>query len=161
MILFNRTRNSTARMLDDNILLITSSLLDSMHEMELSIRVDLKDRTILDADFEMKRAPYTFCFDVADRAAGLKGFNVFEWNKVKRLYQALAGRDGCLQLADLAVEGIKIVNPSILATMYGGRAEMLKTFDRMLQGTCYSHSRPPEEKIKAAYSLVPGRLDAS
>lgn len=157
--MFSRSRNSTARMTGDNVLLITSSLLDSVHEMEIFISVDLTSYKIIETNFEMKRAPYTFCFDMVGKAAKLNGFSVLEGNIGKRVNQLLSGKEGCLQLADLSLEAIKLVNQSIIGMLPGGRLEMLKTFDHKLQGTCYGHSHPLEEKIKGAFALVPGQLD--
>ncbi len=158
MILFNRSRSCTARLMNSDTLLISSALLDSVHEMELTLHISLKDYTVSNVHFEMKRAPYTFCFEVLDKAEELKGFNVLRGSPGKKIYQLLSGEDGCLQLADLASEGMKIFNQSLVSILPGGRKEMLKKFDLMLQGTCHSHSRTAEEKIKAAYSLVTGQL---
>lgn len=159
MILFSRNRNSISRLVDSNTLQIVSSLLDTVHEMELAISIDLTNYNIKDVIFEIKRAPYTFCFDMVQKATVLVGFNVMQGGAAKRLTDIFHGKEGCLQLADLSIEAIKMVNQSVIGMLPGGRLEMLKTFDQRLQGTCYGHSQPLEEKIKAVFNLVPGQID--
>lgn len=46
MMLFNQSRCCTARLLDSGTLLISSALLDSVHEMELTLHISLKNYTI-------------------------------------------------------------------------------------------------------------------
>ena len=106
MYLFNRSISVNARTEDQKKVIVDGTFLDTLHEIHLTIEVDLESYTITSADGELIRTPYSDCKTVKDRIKGLSGINLRQ--NVRKQIQAKVGLEqGCIHLTDLAIECVK------------------------------------------------------
>lgn len=155
MKIFSRSKSAATYKTGDHSLEARVCLVDTIHEMEINIEVDMDSQTITRAHSVIIRAPYTFCHEIADRAKYLVDFKINEKGVASRARHLLGGPRGCFQLEDLALEAIKAVNQSISAFMPGDKKTLLAQFDQKLHGTCHSHCYSLEEKISgSSVSLI-------
>lgn len=149
MRLFNRSKFISGKEIEKFIIQIEATLVDTVHEMELSITVDFRDMVIIDARSSMLRAPYYHCHKVSDLAKNLKGLKVINSGQAKNVVQLIGGKQGCLILEELSQDALKVVSQTgaCLITPY----QYEHIVDNYSHGTCYTHCLSIEEKIKAAY----------
>jgi len=129
-----------------------SSIIDTIHEMEVLIVTDMKENVIIQACSQMVRAPYKICFEVCQLASGLAGLKI-DQNIGKNVREIMGGPCGCFHLQDLSLEAVVAIKHSSFAFTADDRAQRLRKADPVQRGTCYTHSRPLEERIKEALSI--------
>ncbi|MFZ5597752.1 MAG: DUF2889 domain-containing protein [Bacillota bacterium] len=151
MKVFSRSKQVGCEKTGDYTLKTVSAIVDTIHEMEVVIVTDMRNMEIVEARSSILRAPYSFCRDISGIAGRLAGLRIDDkiGSNVKSL---VGGADGCYQLADLCLESIKAIKQCGYAFIPGGHEELLRNFDAVLRGTCYSHCRSLEEKIKESRS---------
>lgn len=125
-----------------------SGLLDTIHEIDLLIILDLEKREILKASAVLLRAPYIFCSETAKRAANLAGLKIDQRKISSAINELVGGPQGCYQLFDLTLEAVKAIRQSLKAFTPGDKEERMAYFDSISPGTCHAHSQSLEEKKK-------------
>lgn len=148
MKIFTRSKHVTCDKTADNLLEVRSSLIDTIHEIELAIYLDIEKREILKAYAVLLRAPYIFCSGVAERAANLSGLNIDRKKISAVIDELVGGPKGCAQLFDLTLEAVKAVRQGLKAFVAGSREERMAYFDSINHGACHAHSHSLEEKKK-------------
>lgn len=149
MKVFNRAKYVSCDKTGDNLLETRSGIIDTLHEMEVTIVADMQEMKILRAESAILRAPYKFCIEVSGRASSLAGLDLN--GKIGSSIRGLVGGPGgCYQLEDICLEAIKAIKQCGHAFTPGGREELLRTYDRDLRGTCHAHCYSLEEKIESA-----------
>ena len=150
MKIFHRSKFISGKEIDKFIIQIEATLVDTVHEMELSITVDLKDLVIIDARSSMLRVPYSHCHKVSDLVKNLVGLKVINSGQAKSVFQLIGGKQGCLVLEELSQDAIKAIIQTSASLIPSDQFEHFS--DNYVHGTCYTHSLSVEEKIEAAYS---------
>ena len=141
--MFDRFRHISAHKTGDSTLEVTSILRDTLHEVSLRMSVDMQSQEIKAVSVEFSRGPYTVCRDVAPLAERIVGLKVQE-GIIRQLREQLGGGQGCHQLLDVAVEGVKAVFQTLDFFMEGTEEEVFRYWDESLRGTCYTHSQATE-----------------
>lgn len=150
MKLFNRSKFISGKEIDEFIIQIEASLVDTVHEMDLSITVDCRKQTIIDAQSSMLRVPYSHCHKVSDLVKNLVGLKVINSGQAKSVFQLLGGKQGCLILEELSQDAIKAISQTGAPLISPDQYEYV--IDDFSHDTCYTHCLPIEEKKEAAYS---------
>ncbi|SFH14310.1 Protein of unknown function [Desulfotomaculum arcticum] len=150
MRLFNRSKFISGKEIDKFIIQIEASLVDTIHEMELSITVDFRDMVIIDARSSMLRVPYYHCHKVSDLVKNLIGLKVIKSGQAKSVAQLIGGKQGCLILEELSQDAIKAISQTGAFLIPPNQYEHI--IDSYTHDTCYTHCLSIEEKKEAAYS---------
>jgi hypothetical protein len=146
--LFNRSKFISGEEIDEFIIKVEASLLDTVHEIELSITVDLRKLEIIDARSSMLRVPYSHCYKVEDLAKNLIGLNVINKGRSKSVFDLIGGKQGCLIMVELAKDALTIMSQTAVSLYSPENFE--QNLDVYTRDTCYTHCLSVEEKIKAA-----------
>ncbi|KJS18396.1 MAG: hypothetical protein VR69_00785 [Peptococcaceae bacterium BRH_c4b] len=150
MKIFNRSKFISGKKIDKFIIQIEATLVDTVHEMELTITVDLKDMVIIDARSSMLRVPYSHCHKVSDLVKNLVGLKVINNGQAKSVSQLTGGKQGCLVLEELSQDALKAISQTGASLIPPNQYEHI--IDSYTHGSCYTHCLSIEEKIEAAYS---------
>jgi hypothetical protein len=148
--LFNRSKFISGKEIDEFIVQIEASLVDTVHEMELSITVDFREMAIIDARSSMLRVPYSHCYKVSDLVKNLVGLKVINSGQAKSVFQLIGGKQGCLVLEELAQDAIKAISQTGASLIPPDQYEYV--IDNFSHDTCYTHCLSIEEKKESAYS---------
>jgi Protein of unknown function (DUF2889). len=148
--LFNRSKFISGKEIDEFIVQIEASLVDTVHEMELSVTVDYRKMEIIDARSSMLRVPYTHCHKVADLVKNLIGLKIINSGQAKTVFQLIGGKQGCLILEELSQDAIKAISQTGASLIAPDQYEYV--IDSFSHDTCYTHGLSIEEKKEAAYS---------
>ncbi|MFZ5643509.1 MAG: DUF2889 domain-containing protein [Bacillota bacterium] len=148
MKIFTRSKHVTCDKTADNLLEARSGLIDTIHEIELSVILDIEKREILKASAIFLRAPYIFCSEAAEQAVNLAGLKIDQKKISAAISELVGGPQGCSQLFDLTLEAVKAINQGLKALIPGNREERMAYFDSISHGACHAHSHSMEEKKK-------------
>jgi hypothetical protein len=116
--LYQRNINVTVELLDDDHIVVTSSLLDLDHSIRFSMEVHTATRTIVAGRAQMIRVPFRRCRDtlpLAERIAGL----VIERGINKKMANLLGRNTGCMHLVELGMTATRMA-AAVLAEAGGG-----------------------------------------
>ncbi|SPF32450.1 conserved hypothetical protein [Candidatus Desulfosporosinus infrequens] len=136
MYLFNRSISVNVCLVGEKTFKVNGVFLDSLHELCLTLEVDLKSYTITSAEGELCRAPYTDCGHVRERIKELVGVNLH--SNVRKQVQASVGLEhGCTHLTDLTLECVKGILQAKFQLMHHSEpAERTIQLEQHLKGTC-------------------------
>ncbi|MDD2233589.1 MAG: DUF2889 domain-containing protein [Desulfitobacteriaceae bacterium] len=149
MKLFNRSKFISGKEIERFIVKIEAELIDTVHEMDLSITIDVRKMEIIDAHSSMLRVPYAHCHEVADLAKKLIGLKVISGGQAKNVSKLMGGRCGCLVLEELAQDAVRAVSQTSATIIPPEQHEQI--IHKFSDGTCYTHCMPIKEKTEAAY----------
>lgn len=149
MKLFNRSKFISGKEIERFIVKIEAGLIDTVHEMDLSIIIDVRKMEIIDAHSSMLRVPYAHCHEVADLAKNLIGLKVISGGQAKNVFKLMGGRHGCLILEELAQDAVRAVSQTSATMIPPEQHEQI--IHKFSDGTCYTHCMPIKEKTEAAY----------
>jgi hypothetical protein len=147
--LFNRSKFISGKEIDRFIVKIEAGLIDTVHEMDLSITIDFRKMEIIDAQSNMLRVPYSYCHAVSDLAKNLIGLKVISSGQAKHVFKLMGGKHGCLILEELAQDAVRTVSQTGAAMIPPAQHDNI--IHKFSDGTCYTHCMPIEDKTKAAY----------
>ncbi len=146
MTAFNRTKSCTVLELDEVLLEARGTFLDTVHEMNLTIRVEKETLTIVGAEAEMVRVPQPFCRDVQGREAKLMGIKIGAGTR-RAVQEAVGDSHGCTHLAELALDVVRAVIQADYK-LYGrvlSQEELISKYAPHLAGTCSQWTRLGEQ----------------
>jgi hypothetical protein len=123
MDIFQRSIHLNAKKIDDDHLLVSSSLLDLEHSFHLDLTVRISTHTIEAAAASMSKAPLTRCFSALGSFAQLEGLSI-ERGIIKELHSRLGGPKGCTHLMELLNDVIRFTSMLLLGQSMGYRPEM-------------------------------------
>ena len=106
MYLFNRSITVNVRTVDKKTVTVDGFLLDSHHELCLTLGVDLESNTIISAEGEFRRVPHTDCGQTQKLINNLIGIDLNR-NVRKQIQVAVGLSHGCTHLTDLTLECVK------------------------------------------------------
>jgi hypothetical protein len=150
--LFNRSKFISAKEIDKFLVKIEAALIDTVHEMDLSITIDMRKMEIIEAESNMLRVPYGQCHQVADLAKNLIGLKVLSSGQAKNVFQLMGGKEGCLILEELAQDAVRVVSQAGSSMIPPDQHEQI--VHKFSHGSCYTHNLSIEEKAKEAYPLT-------
>ncbi|MFZ5644648.1 MAG: DUF2889 domain-containing protein [Bacillota bacterium] len=152
MKIFTRSKHVTCDKTGDNTLETRSCLVDTMHEIEVFITIDIEKREITSARAEFLRAPYIFCSGASENTKNLSGLKIDDDKIGNKIRAAVGGPGGCFHIVDLTLDAVKAIKQSLYSFITGSLEKRLRTFDNFLHDTCFAHSHTVEEKIKVHLS---------
>ena len=137
MYLFNRSISVNVRSVDDITITVDGFLLDSHHELCITLGVDLRSNTITSAYGEFHRVPHTDCEDTQKLIRNLVGVDLN--SNVRKQIQAAVGLNyGCTHLTDLTLECVKGLLQARFQLMHltMQEVEINGLVEQYLEGTC-------------------------
>jgi len=106
MHIFNRSISISVRSEDPKTMTVDGIFLDSHHEICITLKIEVESYTIIYADGELRRTPYTDCAQTQLRIKELIGINL-NHNVRKQIQMAVGLKHGCTHITDLTLECIK------------------------------------------------------
>jgi hypothetical protein len=143
MYLFNRSISVNVRSDDARNVTIEGILIDSHHELCLTINIDAETNTIVSAEGELRRAPFEDCKQTQLRINNLAGINLI-LNAGKQIRAAVGGKNGCTHLTELSLECIKgyLQSKSKLMEAVMNPDDVKIFVDKYLEGSCLHYNKP-------------------
>lgn len=143
--LYQRNINVSVERLDEERIVVNSSLLDLDHSIRFTMEVHASTRTIIGGSAQMIRVPFRKCREtlpLAEKIAGL----VIERGISKQIADTLGHNTGCMHLVELAMTATRMA-AAVLVEAGGGlvdreRFESLSEEERIeigmpfLKNTC-------------------------
>ena len=141
MYLFNRSISVNVRSEDEKTLTVNGFLLDSHHELCITLGVDLESNTITSADGEFRRVPYTDCGQTRKLINNLVGVDLNR-NVRKQIQVAVGLKYGCTHLTDLTLECVKGLRQAKFQLMqHTMQEEKIKGLVEQLEGSCLHYKK--------------------
>ena len=115
-----RNINIQTKKLENDIILVRSSILDLHHSMFFEMKIDINTRKITSVNAEMVKIPYPECRDaLADiqKIVGLK----LERGLVKRMAEILGKNTGCTHMLEIAITASRTTSYAILNLLSEGK----------------------------------------
>lgn len=142
MYLFNRTISVNVRSVDDKTVTVDGFLLDSHHELCLTLGVDLESNTITSATGEFRRVPHTDCEQSQKLITNLVGVNLNR-NVRKQIRVAVGLNYGCTHLTDLTLECVKGLLQARfqLMKLTMQEEELSDLVEQYLKGSCLHYKK--------------------
>lgn len=122
MDIFQRSIHLNAKKIDDDRLLVASSLLDLEHSFHLDLTVRISTRTIEAAVASMSKAPLSRCVSALSDFSQLEGLAI-ERGIIKKMHSLLGGPKGCIHLMELLNDVIRFTSMLLLGQAMGYRPE--------------------------------------
>ena len=142
MYLFNRSISVNVRSVDEKTVTVDGFLLDSHHELCITLRVDLESNTITSADGEFRRVPHTDCGETQKLINKLVGVDLNR--NVRRQIQVAVGLNyGCTHLTDLTLECVKGLLQAKFQLMHltMEEEEVMGVVEQYLVGSCLHYKK--------------------
>ncbi|MCK4278597.1 MAG: DUF2889 domain-containing protein [Desulfurellaceae bacterium] len=148
MLIFERSINSKAYMNNDEVKIIAIFKDDIAHYLKLTVFFNKNDKVIEDVDCEMPKTPFDKCKGVKGIARKIIGLRV-EKGISKKIFSQIGGREGCVHLAELAVEAVKMFSLLVMGieTEYFtegykklSEKEQIELSKKYLKDTCFVFS---------------------
>lgn len=142
MYLFNRSISVNVRSVDDKTITVDGFLLDSHHELCITLGVDLGSNTITAADGEFRRVPHTDCGDTQKLIKNLVGIDLNR--SVRKQIQVAVGLNyGCTHLTDLTLECVKGLLQARFRLMHltMHEEEIKGLVEQYLEGSCLHYNK--------------------
>ncbi|MHC1728908.1 MAG: DUF2889 domain-containing protein [Syntrophobacteraceae bacterium] len=118
MDIFQRSIHLKAKKIDDDHLLVASSLLDLEHSFHLDLTVRISTQTIENAAASMSKAPLNRCFIALGNFAQLEGLAI-KRGIIKEMHSRLGGPKGCTHLMELLNDVIRFTSMLLLGQSMG------------------------------------------
>lgn len=109
MDIFQRSIHSNVKKVDDDHLLVTSSLLDLAHSFHLELRVRLSDGTIESAKASMSKVPLSRCVKGIEAIPSLAGLAI-DRGVLKEVHRRVGGARGCAHMEELLADAIRLIS---------------------------------------------------
>ena len=134
------TRDIQYRVLlqEDESISLVGTMRDCFHDIEVQIIVDGDSLEITGSTANFRKAPSSYCDQVATRLALLKGV-VIGKGLSRKLNAALGGREGCGNLRTLLTGLLPLALNVKASAGISDEMEMHATIHHHLQGTCVGY----------------------
>jgi hypothetical protein len=120
MDILERNINIHTKKLENNIILVRSSILDLHHSMFFEMKVDISTREIIYVDAEMVKVPYPECRDAITNLQEIVGLRL-ERGLAKRLAEILGKSSGCTHMLEIAITASRTASYAILNILSEGK----------------------------------------
>ena len=109
MDIFQRSIHSNVKQLDDDHLLVTSSLLDLEHSFHLELTVRISSRTIEVAKASMSKVPLSRCCKGVEGIPALAGLPI-DRGVIREIHKRLGGPRGCAHMVELLADALRLIS---------------------------------------------------
>jgi len=137
---------------DEKTWVVTSKLVDDIHEISTRTEVSVPDMTITDAKIKFVKYPLDVCPKIEEKAKKLIGLNLFKNYKWKSLFIFL-GSNGCGNVLSILGTGLQALIytyfPHLIKTGKMSMEEWNKFMKTKLRKVCLGHTL--FEKNQAAW----------
>lgn len=142
MYLFNRSISVNVRSNDKNTLTVDGVLLDTHHELCMTLVVDIDSRIISSATGEFRRVPHPDCTETQEKIKKLIGINLTR-NVRKQVQVAVGLKHGCTHLTELTLECVKGVMQATYQLMHlTMQADQVNELvEGFLAGSCFHYKK--------------------
>mgnify|MGYP001056954524 FL=1 len=123
---------------EDESILLTGTMRDCFHDIEVEIVVDAESLVITGSRATFRKAPSQYCDRAEDRFALLKGV-VIGKGLSRSLSAALGGCEGCGNLRTLLTGLLPLAMNVKASAGISDEKEMLGMIQHHLQGTCVGY----------------------
>lgn len=113
MEIYERNINASVRRVDESHISTKASLLDLNHSMRVEIKVNIRDRMIIEAHGEIVKSPFKICGQTAKFVKNLVGLKI-ERGVTRKMADLLGKSDGCTHLYELSVEAVRLSSNVLL-----------------------------------------------
>lgn len=143
--IYERNVNSAVRQLDDEHILVGTSMLDLNHSMRVELKINTKTNEIVDALSETTKVPLKACDYPQGHIKKIIGLKI-ERGINRKLIQTLGGSDGCTHLYELTLASVRLTFNVLMGLRYDwdqwvSRSlpddEFTKQATPHLKGSCY------------------------
>ena len=117
--ILERNINIHTQKLDDNIILVKSSILDLHHSMFFEMEIDINTKDITKVDAEIIKAPYPECKKSIVNIQNIVGLKL-ERGLSKNMAQILGKNTGCTHMLEIAIAASKTASYAILNILADG-----------------------------------------
>jgi len=137
LYLFNRSIFINVRSEDEKTLTVDGVFLDSLHELCLTLEVDIESYVIISADGRLRRTPHEDCGQTQKLISNLVGVDL-NHNVRKQIQVAVGLGYGCTHLTDLTLECVKGVLQAKFQLMQLTMSEeaIKGLLEQSLKGSC-------------------------
>lgn len=134
MDIFQRSIHSNVKRLDEDRLLVTSSLLDLEHSFHLELVVRVSTATIESARGAMSKTPLTRCLRGTEGIPDLAGLTIGR-GVVKEIQRRLGGPRGCAHMVELIHDAVRLVSMLLIGDTvdYWGGLKAQLTEDEIVE----------------------------
>ncbi len=115
MDIFQRSIHSNVKQVDDDRLLVNSSLIDLEHSFHLEMTIRRSDGGIEAVRASMSKSPLTRCRAGIDRVDALVGLRVGR-GVIKEIHRLLGGPRGCAHLVELIIDAVRLVSMILIGS---------------------------------------------
>ncbi|MFQ5798548.1 MAG: DUF2889 domain-containing protein [Bacteroidota bacterium] len=105
--IYERNINISVSKLSEKEVLTKASLLDLNHNIRVELTVDVATKTIIDAQAQMVKSPFSICQQTLKKLQNVIGMKI-ERGIHKKLVDTLGHSDGCTYLVDLTMEALRL-----------------------------------------------------
>jgi hypothetical protein len=146
VVVFNRVKSATVIEQEDGIVLVKAFFIDTFHEINLELKVNIKEMLVVSAQADMVRTPHPDCPNAGTEVEKLSGIRIGPGAR-KAILKAVGHANGCTHLADLALDAFKAVIQANfkIQKQQMTQEERLAKFADQLGGTCYHWTRVIEQ----------------
>ena len=129
---------------EDGTILLTGTIRDRFHDIEVRVQVEPEALTITQLQAEFRAAPTQYCKRVNERLQGLIGFPIGRGLQ-RKLVEVLGGGEGCGNLRTMLLGLLPLALNIRAAAGIRDEQEMLDAIHAQLAGTCAGY---PDEADK-------------
>lgn len=149
--LFNRTINVSAHSNDEKHITVNGVFIDSVHELILTLTMNIDEMKIIEAAGEFRRRPHEDCAQTVNLVNNLVGLDLRQHIR-KQVVHAVGEEKGCVHFEELALECIKVLNQArfTLVKLKLPDEEARALLTKKLMGGCYHFRRKDAEDSQSA-----------
>ncbi|HBA88001.1 MAG TPA: hypothetical protein DCZ75_08395 [Geobacter sp.] len=125
--------------------LLTATLKDRYHDIEVRVGVDVTTLAIVSAEAAFCRSPTPDCRNVEAKFQGLVGF-VIGRGLQRKLAEVFGGSHGCGNMRTLLMGLLPLALNLSAAVGLTGEQELLDAIHEKLEGTCAGYVTPPPKR---------------
>ncbi len=142
MYLFNRSISVNVHTEDHKTVIVDGFFLDTLHELCLTLEVDIESYIITSAHGELRRAPHSDCGRTQKLISNLAGVNL-NCNVRKQIQVAVGLSYGCTHLTDLSLECVKGLLQAKFQLMHltMQEEEIKGQLEQHLEGSCLHYNK--------------------
>jgi hypothetical protein len=113
MDLYQRNINVSVHRVDDDRIMLWSTMLDLDHSIRVQLVVDSASRQIVDACGEMLKVPFGICHQTLANLERLKGMTI-ERGISKKVAAAVGRNTGCVHLVEVVMSAVRLASPFLI-----------------------------------------------
>jgi hypothetical protein len=113
MDLYQRNINVSVHRINDDQIMLWSTMLDLDHSIRVQLVIDAASRQIVDADGEMLKVPFGVCQQTLANLERLKGLTI-ERGIAKKVTATVGRNTGCVHLVEVVMSAVRLAFPFLI-----------------------------------------------